>query len=169
MNRIFVVLAFVSICSVGCEEEAPAMKRVLNDEQIDEHYLKDVFIPAYSGESSRAELANSVSKLEEHLAEFRAFMRQVEVGKIPVAHGMKNNWQSFVKKDDGWIAAEYSGRLGTVIDFQKHKNQDPFPLIYGFRFSTNGHLISADTIEDSFGFDERGRVQQYWHSREKGH
>jgi len=92
-------------------------------------------------------------------------MHQVELGRIPVTQGFKGTWQSYIKQDDAWIEVEYSGRLGAVVDFQKHKNQDPFPLIYGLRFSTNGYLIWASTTEDGFKFDEHGRVQEYWRNR----
>jgi hypothetical protein len=163
MKTVFFLMILVAAV-VGCSPpKAPAMKRVPDYEQIDERYLKDVFVPYYGGPHSRSELSNSVNRLEEHLAEFRAFMHQVEVGKIPVARGIKGNWQSFIRQDEAWTAAGYSGPLGLVLDFQKHQNQKPYPLIYGFRFSTNGYLKWADTLEDGFRFDEHGKVQEYWH------
>ena len=110
--RTILLVGFLVGVAVGCSPpKAPAMKRVRNDEQIDEHYLKDVFIPSYSDQSSRSALSNSASRLEEHLAEFRAFMHQVELGKIPVTQGFKGNWQSYIKQDDAWIGVGYSGRL----------------------------------------------------------
>jgi hypothetical protein len=159
------MLLFILIGAiVGCSPpKAPVMKRVPNYEQIDKHYLKNVFVPAYSGPSSKLELSNSLSQLEGHLAEFRDFMRQVEVGKIQVAENMQGGWQSYLKKDDCWIFVGYSGRLGTAVDFQKHKNQYPFSLVYGLQIATNGHLKWATTIEDGFRFDEGGKVQGYWH------
>ena len=164
--KIILLLAFLVIFEAGCSPpKAPTMKRVLNYELIDEHYLKDVFIPTYDDPSSKSALSNSVSELEAHLIEFRDFMHQVEDGKIPVTQGFKGNWQSYINKDGVWIVAEYSGRDGVVSDFQKHKNLDPFPLIYGFRFSTNGYLLWADTIDDGFEFDEHGMVHKYWQNR----
>jgi hypothetical protein len=160
MKTILLLIVLI-VVAVGCSPKAPATKRVPSYDQIDEHYLKDVFIPNYSG--SKLQLSNSVSQLEAHWAEFRDFMQQVEVGKIPVTQGFKGNWQSFIRRDGAWIAAGYSDRLGVVEDFQKHKDQDPFPLIYSFRFTTNGYLTYADTMDDLFKFDEHGKVVEYWH------
>jgi hypothetical protein len=134
------------------------MKRVPDVAQIDDHYLFDVFIQSYGDQNSRSVLSNSVSQLYADLAEFRDVMHQVEVGKIPVEQGMKGDWGSFSTKDGAWIGASYEGREGVVIDFQKHKNQDPYPLIYAFRFYTNGCLLSAETQGGRFDFDEHGRV-----------
>jgi hypothetical protein len=140
------------------------MKRVLNYELIDEHYLHNVFIPSYDDQSSKSSLSNSVKQLEVHLIEFRHFMHQVEDGKIPVTLGGKGEWRSYINKDGAWIYAGY-GPEGVVSDFQKHRNQYPFPMIYEFRFSTNGYLWYATTIIDGFRFDEHGKVQKYWHRR----
>jgi len=161
--KIIMLLSVLAGMAVGCAPpKAPAMKRLLNDEPIDMHYLKDVFVPSYGDQSSRLALSNSVIQLEEHLAEFRAFMHQVEIGRIPVIQNRKGMWVSHIEQKDAWIAAVYSDRLGPVVDFQKHKNQDPFPLIYAFQLSTNGYVILASTMDDGFKFDERGRVQEYW-------
>jgi hypothetical protein len=160
MKTILVLIILVGV-AVGCSPRAPVMKRVSSYDQIDEHYLKDVFAPNYTG--SKLQLSNSVSQLEIHWAEFRDFMHQVEVGKIPVTQGFKGNWQSFVRQDGAWTAAGYYERLGVVVDFQKHKDQNPYPLIYSFRFSTNGTLTWADTMDDLFKFDEHGKVIEYWH------
>jgi hypothetical protein len=162
--KTFLLLATVIELAVGCfPPKAPVMKRLSKDDPIDERYLREVFVPSYTGPRSKSELSNSVSQLEEHLAEFRGFMHDVEVGKIPVTQGMKGDWQSFLRKDDAWIAAGYSDRLGPVVDFQKHKNQDPFPLIYSFRLSNDGYVKWTTTIHEGFGFDKHGRVQKYWH------
>ena len=128
----------------------------------DEHYLKDVFMPSYSDASSRLALSNSVSQLEEHLIEFRAFMTQVEAGKIGVTK-VEGGWESYVKKKDYWIYAGYAGEMGPVVDFQKHQNRDPFPLIYSFSFYTNGYLRSEMTLTEGFEFDKQGNVKSYWH------
>ena len=140
MKNILLLVLVVGF-TAGCippGEKAPAMKRVVNYEMIDEHYLKDVFVPSYADQRSKAALSNSVIQLDAHLAEFRDFMHQVEAGKIPVTQGFKQNWQSYITRDGAWIFAGYTGREGLVVEFQKHKNQDPFPLIYGFQISTNG-------------------------------
>jgi hypothetical protein len=163
MKNIIFLICLVGV-TVGCSPaKAPAMKRVVSYDLIDEHYLKDVFVPSYADQSSKSALSNSVIQLDAHLTEFRNFMHQVEDGKIPVTQGFKLDWQSFIIKEGALIRAEYSGREGLVIDFQKCKNQDPFPMIYGFRISTNGCILWATTIEDGFQFDEHGRVQNYWH------
>jgi len=161
--KIILSLILLVCVAVGCSPKAPAMKRVPNYELIDENYLTNVFFQSYSGPSSKSALSNSVNQLEEHLAEFRTFMRNVEVGKIPVTQGFKGDWRSFVEQDDVRTSASYLSPTGMVVDFQKRKNQNPSPLIYGFGFSTNGCLIWAETIEDGFKFDEHGKVEEYWH------
>lgn len=163
MKNILLLIFLVGVV-VGCgPPKGPVMKRVVNYKLIDEHYLKDVFVPSYGDQGSRSALSNSVVGLYAHLDEFRDFMHQVEAGKIPVTQGFKGNWQSYIKEDGAWIAASYTGREGLVVDFQKHKNQDPFPLIYGFQISNSGYLKWATTIEDGFQFDEDGKVRRYWH------
>jgi hypothetical protein len=161
-----ILVVSVAGCNLFFPPKAPAMKRVVNYELIDEHYLKDVFVPNYTG--SKLQLSNSVSQLEIHLDEFRDFMRQVETGKIPVTQGMKGDWASFTETKDYWISATYWGRDGLVIDFQKHKKPDPYPMIYAFRISTNGYIFFAESFAESmhyqFEFDEHGKVQRYWHS-----
>jgi hypothetical protein len=159
------LLLFVVVASAGCQPlpQAPATNRMASAVLLDEHYLKDVFIPSYGDASSRSALSNSVSQLDANLVEFRAFMHQVEVGKIPITQDFKGGWHSTVTQDDAWTAAGYSGSLGPVIDFQKHKNQDPFPLIYSFSLYTNGYLHSADTQEWALVFNEQGKVTYYWH------
>jgi hypothetical protein len=161
--RTILSLICLAVVAAGCDPQAPAMKRVVSYDLIDEHYLKEVFVPSYAGPSSKSTLSNSVIQLDMHLAEFRDFMHQVETGSIPVKQGFKQDWRSFVIKDGAWTFAGYTGPEGLVVDFQKHKNQDPFPLVYGFRISTNGYILWATTIKDGFQFDEHGRVQQYWH------
>lgn len=163
-------LAVLVVSVVGCSlffpPKAPAMKRVVNYELIDEHYLKEVFIPSYEDQGSKSELSNSVSQLEIHLDEFRDFMHQVEAGKIPVTQGMKGDWGSFTETKDAWISADYYGRDGVVTDFQKHRKPDPFPMIYAFRISTNGYIYLAESTNYQFKFDEQGKVQSYWHKHE---
>ena len=162
--KAFLLFAVLIGLAAGCfSSSAPAMKRLAKDDPIDERYLKDVFVPAYSGPHSKSELSNSVSQLQGHLAEFRVFMHDVEDGKIRVTQGMKGNWHSSVMKDGAWIAAYYSDRLGPVIDFQKHTDRDPFPMIYSFILSSDGHIKWATTMHDGFEFDAQGRVKQYWH------
>jgi hypothetical protein len=167
MKLIF-LLVFVAGLVVGCgPPKAPAMKRS-SDSQLDERYLKEVFVPLVDDQSARTALSNSVSKLEEHVKEFRLFMNGVEVGKIPVTQGFKGDWLSYVKQEEGWIAANYAGRLGAVVGFQKHQNQDPFPLLYGFCLNSDGRITGASTLHDGFSFDERGRVTKYWYNLVSG-
>jgi hypothetical protein len=156
MAIIFLIYVLQNVVSA-----APPMKRIPNDELIDEHYLRDVFAPSSGDQASRSALSNSVNELEEHLAECRAFLHQVEVGKIPVTQDFKGTWTSNVEQDDASVSAGYSGREGAVIDFQKRKKPSN-TLIYGFRFSTNGCLIWADTVKHGFKFDEHGKIQSYW-------
>jgi hypothetical protein len=158
--KTILLLIVPIVAVVGCSPPtAPAMKRMSSYDQIDEHYLKDVFVPNYTG--SKLELSNAVSQLDEHWAEYRVFMQQVEAGKIPVTQGYGGR-QSLVKQDDVWTIALYSQRSGLVTQFEKHKEH--FPLIYQFYFNyTNGCLIWEDTAEDFFRFDEHGRVLEYDH------
>jgi len=164
MKTVLLLIVLISV-AFGCSPppKAPAMKRVPNYEQIDENYLTNVFLASYTGPSSKSDLSNSVSQFEEHLAEFRTFMHDVEAGKIPVTQGFKGDWQSLVKQKDAWTFVGYWNSSGMVADFQKHKSYNPYPLVYGFQFSTNGYLTWATTIEDDFKFDERGKVEEYWH------
>ena len=163
MKNILFLICLVGV-AVGCSSpKASTMKRVVSYDLIDVHYLKNVFVPSYADQSSKSALSNSVIQLDANLAEFRDFMHQVEAGKIQVTQGSGGNWQSYLKKDDGWFIVGYTGREGLVVDFQKHKNQHPYRLVYGFQISTNGYLKWARTIEDGFQFDEQGRVQNYWH------
>jgi len=158
-------LAVLVVSVVGCglvfPPKAPAMKRVVNYELIDEHYLKEVFIPAYEDQGSKLALSNSVSQLDINLDEFRDFMHQVETGKIPVTQGMKGDWASFTETKDDWISASFYSRDGVVTDFQKHKKPDPHPMIYAFRISTNGYIYLAESRDYQFKFDEHGKVQHY--------
>jgi hypothetical protein len=161
MKTILLLIVLI-LAAVGCgPPKAPAMKRVPSYDQIDKHYLKDVFVPNYTG--SKLQLSNSVSQLDAHWTEFQDFMRQVEAGKIPVVQGFKLNWESGVRRDGAILWVDYSDRLGVVRVFQKSRDQDQFPLLYAFYFSTNGCLISAITKEDSFSFDEHGKVIEYLH------
>ena len=162
--KTILLLVFAAVVSAGCQPfpQAPATNRMASAVLFDEHYLKDVFIPSYGDASSRSALSNSVGQLEEHQTEFRAFMHQVEAGKIGVTK-VEGGWESYVKKKDYWIYAGYTGRMGAVVDFQKHKNQDPFPLIYSFSLYPSGYLRSASTLTDGFEFDEYGKVKSYWH------
>jgi hypothetical protein len=166
INLPLILLVAISAgCSAPQASPIKPIKRLPNREVIDEHYLKEVFVPSYKDESSKSALSNSVSQLETHLDEFRGFMHQVEDGKIPVTQGFKGNWQSYVKNDGFWIVANYAGQNGMILGFQKHKNQNPFPLIYGFGFSPIGNLMWVTTKEDGFTFDEDGRVTNYWHDK----
>ena len=147
----------------GCSgERAPATRRVLHDPPIDIQYLHDVFMPQYEDEPSRPKLHSAVTELEKDLAEFEAFMRDVEQGQIEVRHGFKGDGSSFVEKPDGWIAAAYTDRLGPVFDFQKHQLKNPYPMIYIFTFGKSGYIERADLPLDGFDFDTQGRITQ-WH------
>jgi hypothetical protein len=160
-KRVRVAFAVIVAASLGaCSAKAPPMKRIVRDTPADMRYLHDTFMPAYGG-PSKASLAQSVDQLEKNLAEFEAFMRDVESGKIAVRQGLKGDWASFVEKRGSWIAAGYSDRLGPVIDFQKHQDKNPFPLVYAFTFTRDGYLTRADTLKDTFTFDSEGRVQEY--------
>lgn len=163
MKHILLLICLVGV-AIGCgPPNAPTMKRVVSCELFDEHYLKEVFVPSYRGESSRLELSNAVSQLNADLAEFRAVMQLVEVGKIPVVRGFKGHWQSSVTNDGARISAVYAGYEGHVVDFQKHSGQYPYLLMYEFSISSNGYLSWVSTPEDGFQFDEHGRVGNYWH------
>jgi hypothetical protein len=162
MKIILLLVAVVSLVT-GCRvaPQAPAMNRMAGAEPIDVRYLEDVFVPSIIDQATRMALTNSVSNLKEHLVELKTFMSQVESGKIAVTKA-EGAWESFQKKDGYWIYAGYYGQFWTLSQFEKHKNQDPFPLVYGFRFSTNGYINYADTLEDGFDFGEQGRVKHYW-------
>jgi hypothetical protein len=161
--KIVLLLALVAVVAAGCQASprAPATKRTASNEQFDEAYLRNVFIPSYASESSRSALSNAVTQLQAYLAEWRAFMAQVETGTIAVTQ-VEGGWQSYQKERDCWIYAGYAGRLGPVVDFQKHRNQDPYPLVYGLSFYTNGYLRSASSLKDGFEFDEQGRIKSYY-------
>lgn len=161
MKNILLLISLV-VVAVGCSPQAPTMKRVVSYDLIDEHYLKEVFVPSFADQTSKSALSNSVIQLDAHLAEFRDFMHQVEAGKIAVTENIKGGWQSSVVTDEVSMLAGYSSRLGLVSQFDKRKNQDPYPLIYGFQISTNGYISWATTVEDGFQFDEHGKVQRYW-------
>jgi hypothetical protein len=132
-----------------------------SDVQFDDAYLRNVFMPSYGREGSRAALSNAVTQLQAHLAEWRGFMVQVETGRIAVTR-VEGGWQSFRKERECWICAGYASRLGPVVDFQKHRNQDPYPLVYGLSFYTNGYLRSGMSFKDGFEFDEQGRIKSYY-------
>jgi hypothetical protein len=161
MNPILLLTIIIMAgVGVGCTPKAPTVKRVPSYDQIDERYLKDIFAPNYGG--SRLLFSNSVSHLEQHWAEFKEFMNQVETGKIPVTQGFKGEWHSVIRRGPVWMAADYSGRLGMVADFQQRNDEQPHPLIYSFRFSAEGRLTWAETMDDLFEFDANGRVVGYW-------
>ena len=160
MKNILLLICLVGV-AIGCSPKAPTMKRVASYDLIDERYLKDVFVPSYGNPSSQADISNSVSLLEAYLNECRDFMRQVEAGKIPVTQGLKGDWRSIVSKDGACLSATYTGRDGLVFDFQKHGDQNPYPLIYGLHFHSSGFISWAVTSEDGFEFDEHGKVQKY--------
>jgi hypothetical protein len=102
-----------------------------------------------------------VAHLEECLAEFKEFMRDVAQGKIAVEE-VKDHWQSYAHRPDGLITAVYADRLGPVIDFQKHQNKNPFPMIYDFTLNAAGYITRAEIPLDAFSFDEKGRLRR-WH------
>ncbi|MEI2724773.1 MAG: hypothetical protein V9H26_14890 [Verrucomicrobiota bacterium] len=133
MKNILLLISLV-VVAVGCSPQAPTMKRVVSYDLIDEHYLKEVFVPSFADQTSKSALSNSVIQLDARLPEFRDFLHQVEAGKIAVTKNMKGGWQSYVVTDEVSMLAGYSSRLGLVSQFDKRKNQDPYPLIYGSKF-----------------------------------
>jgi hypothetical protein len=144
------------------EAKAPAMKRMLQEHPIDVAYLHDLVIPSCAADA-RPKLLSSVAQLEVYLADFDAFMHDVEQGKIAVRKNLSSGrWQSFVEKPDSWIAADFADRLGPVIDFQKHENKNPAPMIYSFELNRAGYITRADMPLDGFSFDEKGRLE-HWH------
>ena len=86
MKTILLIAILIGLTASCNPPKAPAVKRVPNYEQIDEHYLKDVFVPNYTG--SKLQLSESIRQLKEHWAELRDFMLQVEAGTIPVTKGL---------------------------------------------------------------------------------
>ncbi|SRR6266496_396073 len=149
----------------ACTEKVPPVKRLLSEKPIDTCYLQESFIPAYPDAQTKGPLIQSAAELEKNLAEFQAFMHDVESGTIPAKKHTKGIWVSNFDKRDGWIMAEYSDRLGPVIDFQKHQNKDPFSLIYHFTFTRDGQLTGVETLKDTFRVDAQGRVQEYHHRK----
>ena len=135
------------------------MKRVLHDDPIDRQYLHEVFIP---NQVSQDEVRRAVAQLEAHISEFQSFMRDIETGKIPVRKGLKGDWGSFVEDRDSWTSATYSSQTGPVIDFQKHQNKNPYPMIFHFEFNTSGYISRADMPDTGFNFDFMGRPES-WH------
>jgi hypothetical protein len=151
---------------MGCSRTAPPTKRLPHDPPIDLHYLHDVFIPSYKAES-RAKLIRSVEHLEECLVEFRAFMHDVEQGRIAVKRNAKTgHWQSFRESPSDSILAVYADRLGPVMQFQKHQNTNPAPMNYIFSFNLAGYIIRADMPLEGFGFDEQGRLRRWYGENE---
>ena len=132
------------------------MKRVLHDDPIDRQYLHEVFLPS---QISQNKAQRAVAQLEEHIAEFQSFMRDVEAGKIPVQKGLKGDWGSFVQDRDSWTSASYSSRTGPVIDFQRHQSKNPYPMIFHFEFNASGYICRADMPDASFNFDFMGRPE----------
>jgi hypothetical protein len=149
------LVLLVGACS---GEKAPVMKRVLHDDPIDRQYVHEVFIP---NQVSEDEVRRAVAQLEVHIAEFQSFMRDVEAGKIAVRKGVKGDWSSFIEVRDTWTSATYSGRTGPVIDFQKHQNKNPYPMIFHFEFNTSGYIGRADMPDAGFNFDFVGRPKTY--------
>jgi hypothetical protein len=166
MNRLgkFSLLVLAIAVPAGCARNAPAMKRVVREQPIDQAYLRDVFIPSFKDPTLKPALSHAVSELDQHLTEFRDVMHQVESGRIPVKEGFKNDWRSVIDSKSTWIIASYYGRLGPISDFQKHTSS-PNTLIYRLIFDENGYLIQADTLEDHFSFDKQGRAREFSRKR----
>jgi hypothetical protein len=167
-NLCSYALLFVAGCGwLGWElyagdAKAPAMKRVLQDHPIDVAYMHEVTIPSCDA-GSRPKLLSSVAQLEACLADFDAFMHDVEHGKIAVRKNLsRGRWQSFVESPGSWIVVYYADRLGPVTDFQKHENKNPAPMTYHFTFNRAGYITRADMPLDGFDFDDHGRLQ-HWH------
>lgn len=95
--RALLFIISLSVFVVGCgPPKAPAVKRTI-DAPLDELYLKSVFAASVTNHNAQLALSNSVRQVVEHIAEFRNFMSQVEVGKIRVEENMKKGgWQSFL-------------------------------------------------------------------------
>jgi hypothetical protein len=168
-NLCSYALLFVAACGwLGWEiykgeEKAPAMRRMLQEHPIDVSYLHDVAIPSCDADT-RPKLLSSVAQLEAYLADFDAFMHDVELGKITVWKNLSSGrWQSFVKKPDNWTAVNYADRLGPVETVQKHQNKDPASMIYSFEFNSAGYITRVDFPLDGFSFDEQGRLTR-WHA-----
>ena len=139
------------------------------DVPLDEHYLKDVYIPSVRDQGTRIELSNDVSQLEEHLKEYRTFMKQVEAGQIPITKSMKGGWGSFLETKDWFFntvfysdSGDAGNSFGPLSSFSKYRqNQNSAAYMYGFSFYKNGYLRDADAPGYWFMFDEQGKVQMH--------
>ena len=161
-------LLFIAACSwFGWElyqggEQAPAMRRMLQEHPIDVKHLHEVDIPSCDA-AARPELVRAVTQLEKDLADFAAIMHEVEQGRIAVWKNLnRGGWESSVEKPDSWASVDYTGRLGPVESVQKHGNGNPASLIYIFRFNSEGFITQASLPLDEFSFNENGRLI-HWH------
>jgi hypothetical protein len=164
MNFIKTLISSFSIATLtSCSPSAPPTNRLPAGELLDENYLKEVYLPAIKDKDSKIALQNSISKLDEELVEFRAYMKDVETGDVKVKQSIKGNWQSFSPKGDYFLSADYQSETGIVSQFDKRVNRDPYTLIDGFMFYPNGHLRWVEiSIGHGFNFDEQGKVTGFY-------
>ncbi len=143
-------------------KEAPRMNRMPDHPMVDDHFLHDVFLAAVEDKNDRLHLEASIKQLNQELAEFCAFMKDVDEGTIKVLFN-KEICLSERRTKFYYIRADYAWQKGPICQWNKRVNKDPFCLIYGFRFYPNGCLQYAQSQEAGFSFDDQGKVRAYWY------
>ena len=167
VKPVFLLAVMLSVL-VGCGlPEAPPMNRLASQVLLDERYLREVFVRAVDDPEASAKLEASIKQLDRELIEFRAFMKDVELGKIKVRFD-KYMCFSELRQKDNYIRADYSWKKGPVTQYDKRGRADPFPLIYGLRFYPNGYLKDAHTIQAGLAFDEQGKAASFWYHTATG-
>jgi hypothetical protein len=140
-------------------EKGPAMKRA-QAQPIDLGYLREVVLPS-ANPVLRPKLAAAAADLESYCASFDTFMRDVKNGSVPVVKRIdRGRWQAFVQKPDSWISATFTDKAGGIADGEEFHTRGP--MIYRFEFNKAGYVIYAATREESFEFDDHGRLT-HWH------
>jgi hypothetical protein len=140
-------------------EIAPVVKRV-EDQPIDWHYLHDIAI-ASADINIRPKLTDSVRHFETCFEHFQSFISEVQKGHIAVVRNVgRDLWQSWLDQNDVIMYANYTNRTGSIKHFQynpRGSSQDNLRL----EFNPAGFVIRAELGDESFQFDDRGRLYHW--------
>ncbi len=141
-------------------EKAPPMRRVSQSPLVDLRHLHEVAIPAHDSAADRGQFRAAVSKLEADLADFEEVMREVENGKVAVYRNLnRGGWESFVENKRRWISIDYSGKTGSVREFQIHGHGGSRSDFCIAEFGASGYVSKARVPGHDFEFDDAGRVR----------